>query len=113
MTRTIQTILATAAVALLLVVAVAARGAVNTQTWSALDARNAALIEANRYVQQLEAQINTFEAKEAALIEGNRYVQQLEAQINTFDANEAALIEGNRYVQQLEAQIKAYREKQR
>ena len=84
MTRTIQTILATAAVALLLVVAVAARGGVNTQTWSALDARNAALTEGNRYVQQLEARINAFDAKEAALIEGNRYVQQLEAQIKAY-----------------------------
>ena len=84
MTRTIQTILATAAVALLLVVAVAARGGVNTQTWGALDARNAALIEGNRYVQQLEARINAFDAKEAALIEGNRYVQQLEDRIEEY-----------------------------
>ena len=84
MTRTIQTILATAAVALLLVVAVAARGGVNTQTWSALDARNAALTEGNRYAQQLEAQINTFDAKEAALTEGNRYVQQLEDRIEEY-----------------------------
>jgi len=84
MTRTIQTILATAAVALLLVVAVAARGGVNTQTWSALDARNAALTEGNRYVQQLEARINAFDAKEAALTEGNRYVQQLEDRIEEY-----------------------------
>ena len=84
MTRTIQTILATAAVALLLVVAVAARGGVNTHTWSALDARNAALIEGNRYVQQLEARINAFDAKEAALIEGNRYVQQLEDRLEAY-----------------------------
>ena len=84
MTRTIQTILATAAVALLLVVAVAARGGVNTQTWGALDARNAALTEGNRYVQQLEARINAFDAKEAALIEGNRYVQQLEDRIEEY-----------------------------
>ena len=60
MTRTIQTILATAAVALLLVVAVAARGGVNTQTWGALDARNAALIEGNRYVQQLKDRIEEY-----------------------------------------------------
>jgi len=84
MTRTIQTILATAAVALLLVVAVAARGGVNTQTWSALDSRNAALTEGNRYVQQLEARINAFDAQEAALIEGNRYVQQLEDRIEEY-----------------------------
>ena len=84
MTRTIQTILATAAVALLLVVAVAARGGVNTQTWSALDARNSALTEGNRYVQQLEARINAFDAKEAALIEGNRYVQQLKDRIEEY-----------------------------
>ena len=84
MTRTIQTILATAAVALLLVVAVAARGGVNTQTWSALDARNAALTEGNRYIQQLEARVNAFDAKDAALTEGNRYAQQLEALLKAY-----------------------------
>jgi hypothetical protein len=84
MTRTIQTIVASALVVLILVVAVAARGGVNTQTWGALDARNAALIEGNRYVQQLEARVNAFDAKEAALIEGNRYAQQLEARLKAY-----------------------------
>jgi hypothetical protein len=81
MTRTIKTILATTVVVLILVVAVAARG---SQTWSALDARNAALVEANRYVQQLEARVNAFDAKEAALIEAERYVQQLEARLEAY-----------------------------
>ena len=31
-----------------------------------------------------QARINAFDAKEAALIEGNRYVQQLEAQIKAY-----------------------------
>jgi len=84
MARTTQTIVASAIVVMLLVVAVASRGGVNTQTWSAADARNAALIEGSRYVQQLEAQLTAFDAKDAALIEGNRYVQQLEDRLEEY-----------------------------
>ena len=87
MTRTIQTIVTAAIVVLILVVAVAARGGVTNfgaPTWSALDAKNAALVEANRYVEQLETRVSAFDAKNAALVEANRYVQQLEARLEAY-----------------------------
>ena len=87
MTRTIQTIVASAIVALILVVAVAARGGVinlGSPTWSALDAKNVALAEASRYVQQLEARLKADDAKNAALAEAERYVQQLEARLKAY-----------------------------